>query len=115
MTAPPQSDFAVFRAARAPIAPAVRESAGRDAYAVMVLAMLDVIAGVTGATADAVRAILAARPDTVSVALEDVDARDAHAVVVGLARAGVIDATAARVAHCRIDRRCNPTGRRTIG
>jgi hypothetical protein len=110
VTASQLDDFAVFRAACAPITPKTRARIHHAACGVVVLAMLDAIAGATGATTDAVRAALR-EPDTLAVVLEDVCARDAHAIVHGLIHAGLIDTDAARVAHCRIDRRCNPDGR----
>ena len=59
-------------------------------------------------TADAIRAVLAARPETASVVLDGIDARDAHGIVAGLIACGALDPDAGRVAHCRIDRRSSP-------
>lgn len=97
--------------ARRPVRQQARRRALRAACEVTVLALMDALEDPDrhGATADAVRGLLAGSgPDELDVLLGPVAAPVAHGVVEGLTRAGLLEPRVARVAHLRIDMRPSP-------
>jgi hypothetical protein len=93
----------------------IRESERRGVYdasrGIAVLALLDSLGDPSrsDATSDAVRGFVrGASAARLAVLLEPVGAREAHGVVRGLGRAGMIDAETAQIAHARIDLRATP-------
>jgi hypothetical protein len=93
----------------------IRESERRDVYdasrGIAVLALLDTLEDPSrrGATSEAVRGFVhGASAGRLAVLLERVGAREAHGVVQGLSRVGLIDAETAETAHARIDLRATP-------
>jgi hypothetical protein len=100
--------LATLAEARQPI----RESERRRVYdasrGIAVLALLDWLEDParTDATSDAVRGFVrGASAARLAVLLERVRAREAHGVIQGLGRAGLIDAGTAEIAHARVDLR----------
>jgi hypothetical protein len=95
-------------AARAPIPEPERRRIHAAACAITTLALLDALESPapSGATAQAVRSFCTgADPHRLGVLLEVVGAREAHAVLEGLARGGLIAPEVAQIAHARIDLR----------
>jgi hypothetical protein len=105
------SVLAVVADARAPIAPAERQRAYDAACTITVLALLDALDDHVspGATGEAVLGFLSgATGPQLAVLLDRIDAREAHLVLVGLCRAGLISPHVTRSAHARIDMRATP-------
>jgi hypothetical protein len=104
----PPSPLHTLAAARAPIPEAERRRIRDAACAITTLALLDALESPapSGATAQAVRSFcIGADPHRLGVLLEPVGAREAHAVLEGLARGGLIAPDVAQIAHARIDMR----------
>jgi hypothetical protein len=104
----------VLAEARRPVCGQIRQRTLRQACEVTALALIDALENPErqGATADAVRGLLAgARPDQLDVLLEPVAAPVAHGIVEGLVHAGLVEPRVAQVAHASIDLRRNPDGK----
>jgi hypothetical protein len=97
--------------ARRPVRGRARRRTLREACEITVLALMDALEDPRrhGATADAVRGLLAdAGPDQLDVLLEPVAAPVAHGVLEGLSGAGLVAPRVAQVVNLRIDLLRNP-------
>jgi hypothetical protein len=107
----PTDVLALMAEARRPVCGQVRRRTLGAACEVAVLALMDALEDPQrhGATADAVRALLAgAGPVQLEVLLEPLAATVAHGVLEGLTRAGLVEPPVAQVAHLRLDLRPSP-------
>jgi hypothetical protein len=107
----PRGALGTLARAREPIGESERQTVYDVSRGIAALALLDTLADPSprGATSDALRVfLLGASAERLAVLLERVHARDAHGIVEGLARTGLIDAETAQVAHARIDLRAAP-------
>jgi len=105
---PGPSLLCVLEEARRPVAPREHRRVYRAVREIAVLAILDAIErpDSTGATCAAARAFLAdADAAALGALVEPIRPREAHAVIAGLSRTGLISPQVAQITHARIDLR----------